>query len=332
MMKRKPCGCVNPDGGETVSTTTQHLGDRTTYIGASDVPIIMGSLYDPERKKTRWHLWASKVGHPDYVPPPPPGREAKVGLLAEQFLREYAEQEIGYPIDRRGTTRRLEGTPILVHLDAVVREPPTESVPLECKTVGLFGAQVKGWSRETIPLHVYHQVQAQIAAADAPKAYLVALVRGFGLLDPFIVERDDECIQEIVARCLEFWRCVENKEPPEEQPYDEDVAVRLTRSGEVFLSADVVPLLRAFDEARRQASEAEKKKDQLRQQIISLLGNAERGVVDGWLVEIRKVRQQRLNSGRLKEAFRDIYEQFLEVNEYIRLMVEPPKHEQEEQV
>jgi predicted phage-related endonuclease len=93
-----------------------------------------------------------------------------------------------------------------------------------------------------------------------------------------------------------------------------------------------VPLLRAFDEARRQASEAERKKEQLRQQIISLLGNAERGMVDGWLVEVRKVRQQKLNSGRLKEAFRDIYEQFLEVNEYIRLTVEPPNRKQEGQV
>jgi predicted phage-related endonuclease len=332
MTKQKPCGCVNPEGAKAMSTTTQNLGDRTTYIGASDVPIIMGSLYDPEHKKTRWHLWASKVGHPDYVPPPPPGREALVGLMAEQFLRAYAEGEIGYPVDLRGRTRRLEGTPILVHLDAVVREPPTNSVPLECKTAGLFGAQVKGWSRETIPLYVYHQVQAQIAAADAPKAYVVALIRGFGLLEPFVVERDDECINEIIAKCKEFWWHVENKvEPDEARPYDEDIAVRTLRAGSVELPPEMLPLLRDYDEVSRQMRDAEKKKEHLRQVIIAALGSAESGFVSGWSVQVKKVVSQRVNASKLKESHPDIYAECLSTSEYLRLTVKPPKGDESNQ-
>ena len=304
------------------------LGDRTTYLGASEVPIVMGSLYLPQFGVTRWHLWASKVGHPDYQPRDG-GLEAALGSALERGLIEFVKQKWTVYTDSSLTELHIADTPIIAHLDAVGQEGD-ELFPIECKTSGLFGNKAVGWSPDDLPWHVYHQVQTQIAALGAKRAIVVALLGGFGAVyHEYEVYRDDAVIEEILAKTREFWKHVENNTPPEEQPFDVSQAVKVERRGAIELPEDLLPVLQTYQQAKDAISQYEEQVDQARAEILKALGTAERGHVRGWTVVAKRVTQHRVDTKRLQVEFPQTYQKCLEVSEYLRLQVKPPREEKQ---
>jgi len=251
--------------------TKRQLARRTEYIGASEVPAILGL----SPWKSPWEVWAQKTGQ---LMPRPAGEAAQAGNVLESAIASWAEQRLG-KLDRRGTERRVKGTPILAHIDALVM---STREPVEFKTSGIYGPVVGDWGEEnTDQVPDYYLVQAQVhmMATAADICHLVALLGGRGFVNYKIMRHDalQETIREKVA---EFWDRVRAKEPPPGAPPLEALKLRKRRPEKmVTLDEQQADLVESWQIARQERLEAEKIEREALRKVLEVLDDAEAAVL-----------------------------------------------------
>jgi len=251
-----------------MTLTATQITERQKNIGASDVAAILGlspwvSAYD---------LWLEKTGK---VEPREDTELTKAGRIFEDAVLTYAEEELGR-LDRRGTERRIEGTPILVHCDALVF---ASREPVECKTTGLGGWVPEDWGEsgtDEVPHRVLIQAITQARACERDVCHVPAFItgRGFSL---FTIGHSRELSDIIIEKVLAFWNGYVLKDtPPEDSsPHTEYLKRRIRQLDKtVPLDPDVVAAAIA---AQTTAREADKAKEAAMNNLIVALGDAEAG-------------------------------------------------------
>lgn len=195
-----------------MALTAKQLRERTLYIGASDVPAIIG--VDPY--KTSYQIWLEKTGQ--YQPDSGDNPSLMAGSLMEDAVLRWAENQLG-KISKRSLSRRIKGTPIKVHLDGSLVE---NGEPVEAKTAGLHGPVIEFYGEEgtdELPERVLVQCQMQMAATDANVCHVPVFIGGRGFV-MYHVERDRELIDLCVEKACYFWNHHVKKQiaPPEPPP------------------------------------------------------------------------------------------------------------------
>jgi hypothetical protein len=242
----------------------------------------------------------------------------QLGLILEPALLEWAHREIA-PLKRNvqrvirlSRTCRLRAT-----LDAVFKVDG-HIEPLEVKVVTERSPYGRHWGEsgtDQAPVHVKVQVQAQLMACQAQLGHVLALLPGPRLAH-FVIPADRDMQAHIRNLVLEFWKCVEKREPPPDSVPSTAVFHVLERSGDYVEvpESEVLELIRKYEEARLNRRLAEEQEESAKRAIFSRVGAAS-GLVahcqGGGQVLLRLIKrtQLRLDSDKVKELIGE--EQFL---------------------
>jgi len=176
------------------------LGDRTKYLGASDMGFIM---------KGEWYqLWLQKTGRETF-PDLSDVLAVQLGINTEAlniawFCRQKGKTPDPYA-PREWTHKEY---PFLrCHPDSVLQG-------MELVEAKFCGAFVK--EDELVPRY-YPQCQAQLAITGASICHL-SVITGVPSWYAHAILPDREYIAALIERACQFWRYVETDTPPPDQP------------------------------------------------------------------------------------------------------------------
>jgi putative phage-type endonuclease len=174
--------------------------DRTKFIGGSDVAAILG--VSPYRSAL--DLWLDKI-----TPPVENGQNAAAkrrGSRLEPYVRDMITEEFNIEIVHANERYIDEHLPFLAaEIDFEYFDHETGEIENgEIKTVHPFKA--KEWGEQgtdLLPIHYVAQAQHGMGVKHRRRCRVFALIGDE--LKPYLVERDEETIEAMRARCAEFW-------------------------------------------------------------------------------------------------------------------------------
>lgn len=134
------------------------------------------------------------------------------------------------------------------------------------------------------PPHIEIQVQHQLAVSERAFCYIVALVSGNKII---LIKRlpDEKIINAIKKKIAEFWESIDANTPPSPNfEFDSEFIASIygyAEPGKVFNAAgneELIALALEHREATKQKAAAELKRDQIKAQILTLIGDSEKVV------------------------------------------------------
>lgn len=229
--------------------------DRKTYIGGSDAAAVMGlGAYG----KTPYTVWLSKTGQA--IEDIDPERERFFArrkrfepLIVEMLREEFSAEIIG--VNQRYTNSNLPGY-FASEIDFEWIDPETGLIENgEIKTVSPFAYGVKqGWGEagtDEVPIQYAAQAVHGLGVTGRRKTIIAALV-GFDNMTFYQINRDEDLIKDMQARCRTFWEeNVLKRIEPEPIVLDDLKSMLLMRPGRpVELDDKCVQILRDIETAR----------------------------------------------------------------------------------
>jgi putative phage-type endonuclease len=188
---------------------TVDLGDRTKYIGGSDVGAVLGI----SRWRTPLEMWMLKTGLKPYEPLD--SEAAKLGTYLEDYVAERFTTETGKKV-RRVNKPYVHPTReyLQAHID---RDVVGEEALLECKTCSAW--QAKAWADGEIPGDYIMQVYYYMLLTGYKKAYIAVLIgnQDFKWRELIRDDKAETTIQDMFRRIINFW---ENFVVPGVMPMD----------------------------------------------------------------------------------------------------------------
>lgn len=220
----------------------QDLGDRTTYVGGSDVADILGlNPYGSQLK-----LWRRKRGLDPEIEETEPMRW---GHLHEPTIANEFAVRTGKKVQQRRQAYVDREVPVIQgHIDRLV---VGEDAILECKSTSSWNAGQ--WGEEgtdDIPRQHIVQVQTYLMLTGRSIAYVAVLIGGNDFR-VYVVRADKrwhKIIREEVAR---FWAKVENGIEPDPAD-DAEAAARWDTATDRVVTADAncLDLLKQLEQAK----------------------------------------------------------------------------------
>lgn len=254
---------------------------RTKGIGGSDIAAVLGfSGYH-----TPWEVWADKTGvkHWDEQV----GGAAELGHDLEPWLSSMAAKVVGARAIK--TEYRTYAHPEFPWRRYSPDGLLVDGRLFEAKTAGLMGwRNPSGWDDGAVPLGYEFQVRWGMHVMDTPAAEVVGLVSGLGLVHRTIT-RDLGVERELVTQISDWWHThvVGGVEPPMGAGDSENLSRRYPRTDKTDVELKLVEAIdawTAYRDARDRESAAKAEKQAAGAVLKSLLGKAERGLVDGHLL------------------------------------------------
>lgn len=197
----------------------EDLGDRTLYLGASDLPHLFGPplpRYYCVRK-----LFLQKLGVPPDYPRETTGAMELGHVFEPHIVAKFVERmrirqaHIWEP----GTPDRAEGIPpyFQAHLDRIYWRKDKRLAPLECKSFGLYAWERMLWD-DGIPKPFIYQLQGQMWWSGLETATWACMCRDTGEFLTFDVDRNETIVRAIKKAASDFWARVEHARCHEYQP------------------------------------------------------------------------------------------------------------------
>lgn len=252
------------------------LATRRRYIGASDIPAVLG--IDPFRSAL--DVYMEKLGMaPERAMTP--GMEA--GLELESAVLAWYGKRYGKTVERCGVFHASKSipwagcTPDGFEVDGAHRRP----VQVKCT------GRTDAWDSD-IPPHVYAQVQYEMMVVGEQEAVALALVSTWGGFDlrPYTVGRDEPLISRMVEAGEDMARRIREQDPPD--PDGSDAAKRCVlhmcgaeNGGLVVLDIDAAEDTSRIKALDAQIKELTKSKEALRQKMQLRIGDATAGAIPG---------------------------------------------------
>jgi len=297
--------------------TEQQLSERNQYIGASDIPIIMGfsTFMNP------YDLWLQKTGR--LVENGKASRAAEAGIELEPLILNRASQELGRI--KKSTAKgqalefriTIEGVLYVVHPDGIALEK--QSRPVEAKSSGILYPTAEHWGEpgsDDIPDRVILQSHGQMMATGKDICYVPVVLTGmkFSIYEiPFRQEIRDA----IVESCCGFKRNHIDKDiPPENVLPSMDFARRIRRQPNRTVSIPA-SLISAYEEAKEFAKEADYRKTQAQNAILAALDGADGAIADdGRKLTNLTYTRTGIDTDRLKKEKPEIAAKYKKITEY----------------
>ncbi|MBY0483467.1 lambda-exonuclease family protein [Nitrosomonas sp.] len=252
------------------------LIDRKSWIGSSDAASILGV----SPWKSQFALYQEKIGefHEEITPEKQKifnrGKKFEP-LILEMLLEELGDRGHDVEVITRNERLRDPELPFLASESDMVLRIDGEVLSAEAKSVNGFAAKLWG-EPETDDFPVYYQCQTMhdLMVKRRNKCVVAALI-GTDDLRIHWIERNEEIIQAIRAKEVEFWDRVQRRDPPELSEPEDIKRVYQIDSGAV-LEADN-ELLELIGEASNKKTElkaAETRLDVLTTMIKKRMGEA----------------------------------------------------------
>ena len=277
--------------------------DRRKGIGGSDVATILGL----NKWKSPYQLWLEKTGQIDleHIESEP----AYWGNVLEEIVAKEFQERTGKKVRRRNKVFEHPLHPFLrANID---RDVVGENAILECKTANAFLG--KEWEGEEVPLSYLCQVQHYMNVLNKKYCYIAVLIGG----QKFIwkqVDRDQELIDMITERLVEFWETnVLNRQEPVidgSEATSEFLKEKYSDSTEeeTTLPASFDDLVDQKRELKKAKKEIETAIRQVDNEIINELGKrkASIGIAPRNIISWKLVSTKRMNSKKLAEKYPEV--------------------------
>lgn len=258
---------------------------RRQGIGGSDAAAAVGL--------SRWRqpieVYMDKVGELD-SPDSETGSRMYFGQKMEGVVADFFGDMTGKKLQNRYAVLQSTEHPfMLVNVDRLVKG---EKAGVELKTTSVFNKDDWGpsWT-DKFPQEYYLQCLHSMAVTDMPVWYLAVLIGGQeGRI--YKIERDDGAIKDLIALERQFWNehVVLRVAPPlviENAARAEKVLKNLypASNGQVItLPPDAEQLAKDYITYQQTESRAKKDKENIKAQLVNILGAAERGEIAGYTV------------------------------------------------
>lgn len=278
---------------------------RQKGIGGSDVGAILGV----SRWKSSFQVYIEKTQ--EVIEVPEASEAAYFGTCLEELVAKEFTKRTGKKVRRDNRQ--------LVHKDCsfmranIDRRIVGENSILECKTTSSFCA--KDWEGEEIPASYILQCQHYMAVTEADKCYVAVLIGGQKFLIKEI-NRDNELIKMIINAEKDFWsNYVEKRVPPAldgSLAADKYLKLKFPRSitsMEVDLKAEYKNKISRYMSLKEDIKALEDEAKALENNIKHELGQAEKGLVENFIVCWKAVFSNRVDSKILKDKYPEVYKE-----------------------
>lgn len=245
--------------------------ERRSYIGASDVPMILGlspfgSAYD---------VWLAKKGGVE-IPETPAMRWGH--LHEANIAAEYARAFPDVRLATVGTLPHQQHPWLRATVDRLAMRADGVEYPLEIKSTSEHMGRAWGdVGTDDVPDHVVVQAQVQLMVLGVAWAHVAVLVGHSDCRLPYLVEADRELQEMILDGCHEFRTkyLLGDDEPPITGPNSEGHLKRKhqTHTDVVRdLEGEEAELLATFLETYQQRKALEEAEDAMKPGIMTLIG------------------------------------------------------------
>lgn len=281
--------------------------DRAKYIGGADVAAVLGV----SPWMTPFMLYQKKIGAYAEEVTPAKQRIFDRGHRWEPIVVEMLVDELrdrGHDVEIVARNQRYQDPefPFIaaeIDLELMV---DGELVNGEAKTVNPFA--VKDWGEEDsdeVPIYYAAQVMHGLMVMPRRRT-VIAAVTGFDD-KPRVhwIERDDDIIAGIRAKEVEFWRRVQDREPPEPSTL-EDIKFLFPRDAGALLEADdeLVELC-----AQLKAGKADLKALEARVEILATRLRMRMGAAGTLVHEGRTLATWRSNKDSVKTDWKQAFQE-----------------------
>lgn len=265
---------------------------RRRYLGASDVPPVLGvspwsSASDVYYEKKAEFETKFKIT---------PAIQA--GILLEPSVLDFAESHVG----------KIKRNQFRVHPEIKWASATLDAICLDLKDTGVEAKTTSNsqhWGEEGtdhIPIYYQAQVQWQMYITGYKRIYVPVLFLDYaGKFKMYCVDRDQELIDSIVARCKEFWigNVLTNVPPKDTTPAPQTVQ-RMRRVPEKVTTIEDV-LVRDYQMKKKALSVAKKEEKESRMRMLESLGDAEVGKFTGGVVNYFK-RERKAHTVKIQKT------------------------------
>lgn len=255
--------------------------DRTQFLGSSDV----ASVLNISPWKSQHRLYLEKIGAVVDEPTPEKKRIFARGKRWEPVVVDMLVDELedrGHDVLVIGRNLRFSDPehPFMQAEIDLLLQLDGEVVNGEMKTVHPFAA--KEWGEpgsDDIPLHYAAQSMHGLMVTGrrwfSRRLCIVAALIGVDDLRIHQIERDDETIAAMRARELEFWRRVQERDPPDPSTAADIRWLYGKDAGEVMDADDeLLTLCRDLQSAKAIEKQAAKSIESLETRLKLAMGNA----------------------------------------------------------
>jgi putative phage-type endonuclease len=248
----------------------EQLGDRTKYIGASNVAAICGvSDY-----ANAYDVWLEKTGQ---LEKPERSEEWLAdGRRLEPIIIDWAEEQIG-PLTRK-VEIAFPHLNLIAHLDAQSKE----GYPIEAKTSGISAPLPDTWGdagTDQIPTAYIIQTHAQMLASGSDLAFVPALLGGRGKV-MYRVERNNELMEFIFDTLEQFNALVAKGKPPENITPHLDVVKYVRRSPRTTVVIDM-QVVNKWKQLRDERIAIQKREDEAKAKLLTSMKDCESAQCNG---------------------------------------------------
>jgi len=229
--------------------------DRTKFIGASEVGILLGM--NPFSSPLK--LWSKKVG----LAQQEEQRECfywgtkKEQIIADRFAEDHKVKLMAYKkrfVHKTMPYFSCELDRIIVGSDTIV----------ECKTSTEYNKQAWEGEKDELPEYIIAQVTAQMGLTGRKEAWVACLIGSSTYVEK-LVKFDQELYAIIEEKVAEFWKMVLDKNPPMAIRGDDDALVTLypEASEDIQLVQEMESAIALRQELSGQVKELKQQQDEV---------------------------------------------------------------------
>lgn len=284
--------------------------DRTGFIGGSDIGAILG--LNPW--KTPLALYNEKL---DPNPPETDEKKARIfrrGQIMEPYVLQMFEEETGYTVAKRNERYTDKEYPFLqAEIDA---ETDLET-NIEIKTCNPFNAKIWGEEKtDDVPDYYLAQAMHGLMITGRSLCHFGVLI-GSDDFRIYQVKRDEELIDIIRKKEIEFWEHVQNREPPQPMNANDIAAIYFKDNGKkIEANLDIATKYEDLKRLRYQIKTLEKDKTDIENEIKEYMKENAVLLVNGYdAITWRMRSSQRFDTMRFKTEEPELYEQYVKNSE-----------------
>lgn len=281
-----------------MSLTGTHRRRRKKYIGASDVPAIIGV----SPWKTASDVYYDKTAEFEDKEEKP-NKAIQAGVLLEDSVIDFAAQSLGVKVKRNQFRVHSEHKWASSTLDAMI---VGSNEAIEAKTTSMCD----GWGEERtdqIPIYYIAQVQWQMFVTGIERVWVPCLMPDYVLaFKLYVVDRDQDIINRLVEQCADFWgKHVLAGVPPAETAPAPQTIQRMKRVPDKVVPIDD-QLVFDYQAALSVQREASKKLKSAKMKMLESLGDAEVGSYSGGVLKYRKRKRKEYTKKFAESTYRSL--------------------------
>lgn len=296
------------------------LLSRRRGIGGSDVAKILGL----SKYSSPYQIWMDKTGKIE-IDTSETSEAAYWGHHMEEVVAKEFEKRTGKKVRVSNKIYFHKDYPfLLANVDRLV---VGEDAILECKTASEYLKD--SWADDEIPIAYLAQVQHYLNVLDKPKAYIACLIGG----NKFVwkeIQRDDELIEQMTEKLVDFWENhVLTDTPPEVDAQKSTTEFINKMYGKDYhdhsieLNAQQIQDLKDLKELKKYESDIKEQINGIENRIKNALG--ESGATFGNSMEYRvswkPFSRVTVDSKLLKSKYPEVYENVTKKSESKRFTV-----------